>query len=138
MNVLDTDVLSSFAYGTASIVQMVNAQPPEMLSIPIIAIEEIFRGRLAAIRKFDTAHQTEKRLQAYIHLQESFIKLNRFNVLTLHPAAEALAMQWKHAKIKVGIQDMRIAAIAIINNATLVTRNVRDYAQIPSLNYTTW
>ena len=138
MNVLDTDVFSSYAYGVASIVAMISAQPADTLYVPIIAVEEVFRGRLAAIRKFDTVRQTDKRLQAYHHFLESYSTLSRFNILAHNAASENLALQWKQAKIKVGIQDMRIAAITIVNSATLITRNAREYAQIPSLKFVVW
>ena len=42
------------------------------------------------------------------------------------------------AKIRVGTQDLRIAAIATAHNATLVTRNARDYQLVPGLTLDVW
>jgi tRNA(fMet)-specific endonuclease VapC len=41
-------------------------------------------------------------------------------------------------KIKIGTQDLKIAAIARSLDATLVTRNRRDFKRIPSLKIEDW
>ena len=42
------------------------------------------------------------------------------------------------AKLNVGGMDLRIAAIALENNATVVTRNVVDFQRIPGLLIEDW
>jgi tRNA(fMet)-specific endonuclease VapC len=49
-----------------------------------------------------------------------------------------LFLAWRAAKIRIGTNDLRIAAICLANQAKLVTRNARDYAQVPGLNLEVW
>lgn len=62
----------------------------------------------------------------------------QFTLLPYTAAADSLVQQWRAAKIRVGTNDMRIAATCIDHGATLVTRNARDCAQIPDLTFDVW
>jgi tRNA(fMet)-specific endonuclease VapC len=42
------------------------------------------------------------------------------------------------AKVRVGTKDLRIASIALVNNATVLTRNVRDFGKVPGLLTEDW
>lgn len=41
-------------------------------------------------------------------------------------------------KVRVGTMDLRIAAIAIANGMTLLTRNTVDFERIPGLTFEDW
>ena len=41
-------------------------------------------------------------------------------------------------KIRVGTQDLRIAAIALSLSSTVVTRNFRDFEKVPDLKIVDW
>lgn len=44
----------------------------------------------------------------------------------------------KLAKVRVGTMDLKIACIAIANNATLLTRNINDFKIVPGLTIADW
>ena len=39
----------------------------------------------------------------------------------------------KALKVRIGTMDLRIASIVLVHDATLITRNRRDYEQVPGL-----
>ena len=41
-------------------------------------------------------------------------------------------------KLKTRPMDLRVAAVALEQNAVLVTRNVRDFERVPDLRYEDW
>ncbi|MFN8490909.1 MAG: type II toxin-antitoxin system VapC family toxin [Caldilineaceae bacterium] len=59
-------------------------------------------------------------------------------VLSYEPAAIFRFEQLRQAKLRIGSQDLRIAAIALCKNATVVTRNLRDFQQVPGLQVIDW
>jgi tRNA(fMet)-specific endonuclease VapC len=46
--------------------------------------------------------------------------------------------QLRGQKIRIGTMDLRIAAIALVHNATLLSANRKDFQQIPSLHVEDW
>jgi len=53
-------------------------------------------------------------------------------------AAAAVFDDLKSQRIRVATMDLRIAAIALSNNYTLLTRNFSDFARIPGLQFDDW
>jgi tRNA(fMet)-specific endonuclease VapC len=52
--------------------------------------------------------------------------------------AAALVSDLRTQDIRIGTQDLRIAAMAVVHDTTLVTRNARDVAQTPGLVIEDW
>lgn len=133
--ILDSDHLSLHQRGHEPLRSHILNIPPEQISISIISVEELLRGRLAQIHR---GKETEDRLQAYYWLSKTLDFLCGFKVLKYDPSAEAHFQNLISKKIRIGIQDLKIAAIALSNDAILVTRNRRDFNQIPSLTIQDW
>ena len=133
--VLDTDHLSLHQRGYESLKSRLLTISPEKVSITIISVEEIFRGRLAQVRR---AKEAEDRVKAYAWLSRTFDYLCGFEVLNYNAHAEAHFQNLRKQKIRIGVQDLKIASIVLSCDGILITRNVDDFKNIPSLKMEDW
>ena len=72
---LDTDTLTLWSRGQATVGQRVEAHAPEELAITIITVEEVLSGWYRVIRQ---ARDDEKLARAYRWLQQSSNSSDRF------------------------------------------------------------
>ena len=93
------------------------------------------RGWLAAIRAATTP---EARATAYQRLRMAVEYFASFAVVDYTVQVEALVSDLRKQGLRIGTQDLRIAAIAMVQGATVVTRNTRDFAQVPGLRIEDW
>jgi tRNA(fMet)-specific endonuclease VapC len=135
MFILDTDTLSHFLRVHGRVTERAK-QTAEEVVITLITRIEVPQGRFASVLK---AEDGDKLIQAQRRLEETEADLRRFTVLTVAPAAaefDRLRETKKLKKIRRG--DLLIACIALANRATLVTRNLRDFRQVPGLRAENW
>lgn len=138
MIAFDTNVLTEVMAGNASVVVRIAAIPADLQAVPVIVIEEIIRGRLNVIRQAEAGKAKISLGRAYDFFQETFSKTRRLQILAYSPLAESLYQQWRQRGIRVSTHDLRIAAICVAHNATLITRNRRDFEIIPGLAVEFW
>jgi tRNA(fMet)-specific endonuclease VapC len=58
--------------------------------------------------------------------------------LDFDEAAATQLQEIRRLKLGVGTMDLKIASIALSNKATLLTKNIKDFRQIPNLNVEDW
>jgi tRNA(fMet)-specific endonuclease VapC len=133
--ILDTDSLSLFQRGHPSLTQRVSAITPEEIAITIITVEEQMYGRLNRIRR---ANSQDALVLAYISLGETLDDLKSINIVEFDQNAANCYAQLQRQKIRIGTQDLRIAAITLSVNGILVTRNRQDFAKVPNLQLEDW
>jgi tRNA(fMet)-specific endonuclease VapC len=133
--ILDTDHISLFQRGHPQIVNRLATVALTDIAITIITIEEQIRGRFNMIRQ---AASSSELIPAYRNLHITFDSLKSFVILDFNPTASAVYTSLLQQKIKIGSQDLRIAAIALSVNGILVTRNQRDFAKVPNLIIEDW
>ncbi len=101
----------------------------------IITFEEQMRGWLAWLSRAKTlAEQVDR----YGKLKTALDQYTQFLVVDFDDNAARVFFQLQKAHRRIGTMDLKIAAIAIANNATLLSRNLKDFGKIPSLKVEDW
>jgi tRNA(fMet)-specific endonuclease VapC len=137
MILLDTDILTFVLFDGHSRVseRMRTAAEPPVTSI--ISRIEVLQGRFDAVLKAADGVQL---LKAQERLKATEAELARYAIVPLDDAAatefERLDLDKKYRKM--GRADLLIACIALANRATLVTRNMRHFRQVPGLKLENW
>jgi len=138
MKLVDTDVFTLVLAGNPSYSDRYDAVEPNSRSIAVVTAEEILRGRLASIRAAQSKSDPNALAFAYKMLRASIIELRKVAILNYTPAAHQHYLRLKSHKIRIGTRDLRIASIALAHDATLITRNRRDFDLVPSLQLEVW
>ena len=60
------------------------------------------------------------------------------NVLDYDERAAIEFQQLRKERLQIGTMDMKIAAIALANDAVLLTRNAGDFLRVPGLKIEDW
>ena len=131
----DTDHLTLWDQGDVKVVQRLAIEPVGTVALSIITVEEYLRGRLAYLSR---ARDATSRLQGYDWLQRSVQMLNSWVVVSHDSTVEQEYQQLLSRRLRVGSQDLKIAAACLAGKLILVTRNRRDFAQIPGLVIEDW
>ena len=136
--ILDTDHLSIADRDTVEGVNLgrrLSAVPPEEVAVTVVTYEEQMRGWLAYIAR---AHTTEQQVQAYRRLRVHIERFRRIPLVDFDEQAAAAFERLRQARLRVGTMDLKIAAIAVANNATLLSSNLTDFARVPGLRVEDW
>lgn len=64
--------------------------------------------------------------------------METINILDFIPEASLIYDDLIRQKIRIGTRDLRIAAIALAVEGTLVTRNQQDFEKVPELKVEDW
>lgn len=135
LNVLDTVTLSDFEQGHPQVMARILARPIAEIAITVITVEEQFAGRLSYLRR---ARATAEVAAAYLKMTNTVRVFTGFHVMTFSEAAILRYHSLLSMKLNVGGMDLKIAAIALEEDATVITRNVRDFERVPGLKYENW
>jgi tRNA(fMet)-specific endonuclease VapC len=104
-------------------------------NVSIVTFEEQMRGRLAYCARAKTPEQYG---EAARRLSQALDFYRGRHLLPFDAAAAAEFDRLKAAKVRVGTNDLRIAAIARSRDARLLTRNLSDFRRVPGLRAEDW
>ena len=139
MIILDTDSLSLLdrerLLESSMLRENLRRFSPDDIFTTIITFEEQMRGWLSIIAR---SKNSEQQIYAYAKLHRFLESYRNTQVLDYDENAAEVLKDFKTQKIRVGTMDLKIAAIAVSQNAILVSRNLSDFLQIPNLTVEDW
>jgi tRNA(fMet)-specific endonuclease VapC len=138
MILLDTDhfsVLTDARHARHASLAARLTEVEEPIAIPVVAVEEQLRAWLAQIRRVRDARQL---MQPYDRLVRLIEVLAEWEIARWTEGAADEFSRLRSARVRIGTQDLRIAALAIAGDALLLSANLRDFQQVPGLRAEDW
>jgi len=136
--VLDTDHLSEFDQASSAGARLHRrlSSSREDVAATIVSAEEQLRGWLAQIhRAHDDPHA---QIPAYARLQRRLEFYAHWLVLPWDADSADRFLNLRRQGVRIGSMDLKIACIALAHDATLLSRNASDFAQVPGLRFANW
>ena len=136
MILIDTDIFTLHQRANEKVLQRFRTAS-ELPAITIATHIEVLRGRHEAVFKAEDGARLLYAQQAlFLTLQH----MEKFKLVSFDSAAVAEFDRLRQNKglKKIGRGDLLIATICLANNATLVTRNLKDFRNVPGLHVENW
>ena len=139
MIVLDTDHISELQQPNSvrgmRLSVRLGAVPQDQIATTIVSAEEQMRGWLAAINKQPAGVE---QVDAYADLLGLFQFYRTWLVLPFDELAAQRFGDLRAAKVRISTMDLKIAAIVLTLQGTLLSANLRDFRQVPGLSVEDW
>jgi tRNA(fMet)-specific endonuclease VapC len=134
--VMDTDILGFAFQRHSKVLQRIQSLPEDDLIVTtIITFGEDLTGWLPACRR---APDGVARASAYARLQRGLDFYRRWICLPFDAAAGVTFDELREQKLRIGTNDLAIAAVTLSTGGILLTRNAVDFARIPNLLFEDW
>jgi tRNA(fMet)-specific endonuclease VapC len=131
----DTDHFSLYQVGHPQVLRNVAIHANHAHALTVITVEEELTGWQRALRN---AKDDARREHVYQRLAQTAEAFSGWIVLPFPLAAMQRHSSLLRARLNVGSFDLKIAAIALEYQATVVTRNIRDFGRVPGLAIVDW
>lgn len=129
---IDTNILITCERGQLNLEDVVSSQGDVSVFLSVISVSEMLHG---VNRASDEKIKTHR--MAFVENILECIEILDIDVTT----ARIHSRIWSDLTVKgqlIGAHDLWIAASALANNYSLVTRNVREFERIPGLHVVVW
>jgi tRNA(fMet)-specific endonuclease VapC len=135
--VIDTDLLSLYQRNHPQLFNRIRIARANgiIIKTTAITVEEQCTGRLAQIRKAKTP---EVLVAAYDRLIVTVSFFSELEILPYSLVADNYFRQFRQMGIRIGTQDLRIASITLAHDGIVITRNRKDFEQVPGLKNEDW
>jgi tRNA(fMet)-specific endonuclease VapC len=136
---LDTDHVNVLKYPDRlqfiNFTTRLNISADQDVATTIITIEEQLRGWLAVINH---AEDVPRQVFAYRELLCLFDFFSRWPVILVDVQAADTFQRLRQQRIRIATMDLKIASIALVHDAFLLSANLQDFQRIPPLRVADW
>jgi tRNA(fMet)-specific endonuclease VapC len=137
--VLDTDHLTLLEHGQSAEADRLRARLNGLdeadVAVTIVSFEEQTRGWLAYLAR---ARTLTRQIEAYARLRRLVENYRVIPLLDFDATAAAEFQRLSRSRLRMGTMDLKIAAITLIHEATLVSRNLSGFPRVPGLKVEGW
>jgi tRNA(fMet)-specific endonuclease VapC len=137
MIVLDTDTLTFFFREHSRVLERMR-QANDEIATTIISRIEILQGRFATLLKAADGDELQRGQQRLDEAQRNLAKIPKMLAIDSAAAQQFDLLREQRRLKKIGRADLLIAAITLANRATLISRNLKDFRQVPNLQVENW
>ena len=139
MYLLDTDHISVVQRQSEPeyqrLMTRLNAHNPSDFYVPIVSFHEQVMGWNAYLNRARTPQSV---VRAYDMFQRILADFAAVAVAPFDLRASSAFESLRASKVRVATMDLRIAAIALANDWTLLSRNSVDFGRVPNLRVENW
>ena len=139
MYILDTDHLSLLGRASSAEAQRLRFRLAGVKSeervTTIVNFEEQMRGWLSHLAQ---ARSLPRQVEAYRRLKDFLDRYRKITVVQFDETAAIEFERLQRLRLRIGTMDLKIAAIALAHNATVLTRNIKDFSRVPELRVEDW
>jgi len=139
MILLDTDHLTVLRFRAGErcvrLVARMEAEGNEFFGTTIINAAEQMKGWLAAINK---ERDVLRQVTGYRELARLFDFYSGYHIAAFDEPSAIRFNDLRQTKIRIGTNDLKIAAIASTTGSLLLTANRQDFDLVPGLRFANW
>ena len=136
---LDTDHISILHYRERPAAEILDSRLKQFadneIKVSIVSFHEQMQGWLAYLGR---AHKSREILKGFADLHNLLRDYASREIIPFAEPAMTEILSLKNQRIRIGTNDLRIAAIAKANRVKLLSRNLRDFRLVPGLDVEDW
>ncbi len=139
MILLDTDHISILQHADSNAARALQRRLDESSDTEIattaFTLEEQSRSWLAIINRYVDAR---RQVTYYDRFVDTFRFFGTWRIVRFDDDAASRFQELRSQRIRIGSPDLKIAAVCLVNHATLLSRNLADFRQVPGLRVEYW
>jgi tRNA(fMet)-specific endonuclease VapC len=139
MIVLDTDHISVLEHADSPLAvalsERLDALPANEVATTAVTLEEQARSWLSLIGRYSDVRQQVAYYGRFVSMFDFFAS---WQVLPFDDRAAVTFQRLRTQRVRIATTDLKIASIALVQDATLLSNNLRDFEKVPGLRVENW